>query len=161
MPRTNFWSRPVRLVSGGCIAALLAGSTLTAQETENPWAPDRAEPGSVEKIRDYTTAPEYLPRTVAYVPESDRVPSPTDVLGHLAGAPGELSSVAQVHNYFRKLASATDRVRIETIGTSEEGREILLAIVSSAENLAQLDRYRDITNELAEPRRTSAAKMQQ
>jgi hypothetical protein len=31
----------------------------------------------------------------------------------------------------------------------------------SAENLAQLDRYRDITNELAEPRRTSAAKMQQ
>ena len=67
------------------------------------WAPDRPEPGSVEKIREYTTAPEFLPESVAYVPDSDTVPSPTEVLGHLAGAPDELSSVSKVHGYFRAL----------------------------------------------------------
>src|SRR5688572_30197820 len=42
-------------------------------ETEDTgvWEPDRPEPGSVEKIREYTTAPEFLPETVSYVPDSD------------------------------------------------------------------------------------------
>ena len=40
---------------------------------------------------------------------------------------------------FRRLAEASPRVRVETIGTTEEGREILLAIVSSEANLDRLD----------------------
>src|SRR5207253_3195298 len=127
----------------------------TAPASDASWAPDVPEPGSVEKIREYTTAPEYLAESVSYVPESARVPSPTKALGHLAGAPDELSRVADVHGYFRKLAAATDRVRVEVIGTSEEGREILLAMVSDPENLAALDRYKGITGQLADPRRTS------
>ncbi|HEV2853632.1 MAG TPA: M14 family zinc carboxypeptidase [Thermoanaerobaculia bacterium] len=119
------------------------------------WAPDRPEPGSVEKIREYTTAPEFLPESVAYVPDSETVPSPTKVLGHLAGAPDELSRVADVHGYFRRLDEASDRVRVQVIGTSEEGREILLALISDPENLADLDRYRDVTARLADPRQTS------
>jgi hypothetical protein len=119
------------------------------------YAPDRAEPGSVEKIREYTTAPEYLPESVAYVPDSDTVPSPGKVLGHLVGAPDELSRTAPIYDYFRRLAQATDRVRVETIGTSEEGREILLVQVSDAANLKDLDRYKSITSRLADPRRTS------
>src|SRR5262245_47116789 len=55
-----------------------------------PWLPDRPEPESVEKIRKYTTAPEFLPESVSYVPDSDTVPSPTKVLNHLARAPDEL-----------------------------------------------------------------------
>ncbi|HSU81747.1 MAG TPA: M14 family zinc carboxypeptidase, partial [Thermoanaerobaculia bacterium] len=122
---------------------------------ESSWAPDVPEPGSVEKIKEYTTAPEYLAESVSYVPDSATVPSPTKVLGHLVGAPDELSRVADVHGYFRKLAAATDRVRVEVIGTSEEGREMIVAFVSDAENLAALDRYKDITARLADPRRTS------
>jgi hypothetical protein len=109
----------------------------------------------VEKIKEYTTAPEYLPESVAYVPDSATVPSPTKGLGHLAGAPDELSRVADIHGYFRKLAAASDRVRIQVIGTSEEGREIIVALISDAENLAALDRYKDVTARLADPRRTS------
>ena len=120
-----------------------------------PWLPDRPEPGSVEKIREYTTAPEYLPESVSYVPDSEMVPSPTKVLGHLAGAPDELSRVADVHGYFRRLSEASDRVQTEVIGTSEEGREILLALISEPENLANLDRYKEVTARLADPRRTS------
>ena len=120
----------------------------------NPWAPDVPEPGSVEKIREYTTEARFLPEIVAYVPESATVPSPADVLGRIVGTPDALSKVAEIHGYFRRLDEASDRVRVEKIGTSEEGREILLAIVSDAENLAQLDRFRDITARLADPRRT-------
>lgn len=121
---------------------------------EGFWAPDRPESGSVEKIKEYTTGPEFLPESVAYVPDSETVPSPTKVLGHLVGAPDELSRVADVHAYFRRLDEASDRVQTQVIGTSEEGREMLLALVSDPENLAALDRYKDITARLADPRRT-------
>lgn len=130
-------------------------SAAPAVQTSGSWAPDRPEPGSVEKIKEYTTASEFLPESVAYVPDSDTVPSPTKALGHIAGAPDELSRVKDVHDYFRKLAQATDRVKVRVIGTSEEGREILLAMVSDPENLAALDHYKDVTARLADPRRTS------
>ena len=119
-----------------------------------PWAPDREEPGSADVISRYTTSEEYLPRSVAYVPESDTVPSPSDVLGHLAGVPGELSSVAEVHGYFRELAAASPRVWVEPVGISEEGRDLMLAVISSEENLADLDRLREISRALADPRRS-------
>jgi hypothetical protein len=129
-------------------------------EEPAPWAPDRAEPGSVEKIREFTTAPEFLPPSVAYMPDSDRVPSPTEFLGHLAGAPDELTHVERIHAYFRALAAAaSDRVRVQPIGTSEEGREMIVAVISSPENLARVERFREIARRLADPRRTSAAEM--
>lgn len=124
-------------------------------EESGAWAPDTPEPGSVEMIREHTTAPEFLPESVSYVPDSPTVPSPTEVLGHLAGAPDELSRVAQVHGYFRALDAASDRVQVQVAGTSEEGREILLALISDAANLAEIGRYREITSRLADPRATS------
>jgi hypothetical protein len=153
-------ARPVRFLIAAllCAGAALAQGAPPAQPSApaaGPWAPDRPETGSVEKIKEFTTAPEYLPESVAYVPDSETVPSPTKALGHLAGAPDELSRVADVHGYFRKLAAATDRVRVQVIGTSEEGREMIVALVSDAENLAALDRYKDVTARLADPRRTS------
>jgi hypothetical protein len=164
---------PLKLLVG---ALLLAPLMLAAQEPPSPppvvvvgdepipsgepggpepWLPDRAEAGSVEQIREYTTAPEFLPESVSYVPDSDTVPSPTEVLGHLAGAPDELSRVADVHGYFRRLDEASDRVQVRVIGTSEEGREMLLVLVSDPQNLAELDRWKDVTARLADPRRTS------
>lgn len=146
---------------------LLAGWPAPAQEPEpappaaepavaaEDFSPDRPEPGSVEKIKEYTTASEFLPAPVSYVPESDTVPSPGDVLGRIVGTPDELSKVAEVHGYFRRLDEASDRVELRTIGTTEEGREILLALISDPENLADLERWKEITARLADPRRTS------
>jgi hypothetical protein len=126
---------------------------------DGPWEPDTAEPGSVEAIRRHTTDEKYLPESVAYVPESPDVPSPGDVLGHVAGAEGLLSSVTEVHGYFRRLAEASPRVELRQIGTSEEGREILLAIVSDEANLGALDRIADVNRALADPRVTDRAAM--
>jgi len=118
------------------------------------WAPDRAEAESVERIKEHTTAPEFLPETVSYVPDSDTVPSPAKALGRITGTPGELDKTAEVNGYFKKLAETSDRVRVQTIGTSEEGREILLGVISDPANLAAVDHFKEITDKLSDPRRT-------
>jgi hypothetical protein len=118
----------------------------------DPYAPDAIEPGSVDAIREATTEERFLNPWVSYVPESPDVPSPTDVLGHIAGAPGELSRTSQIYGYMRALAKASPRVQVETIGTTEEGREILLVIVADEGVIGDLGRYREATAALADPR---------
>jgi len=54
----------------------------------------------------------------------------------------------------RALEKASPRVKIFTIGHSEEGRETLLVAVSEEANLRKLDRYREINAKLADPRKT-------
>jgi len=126
-----------------------------AAPASNPYAPDIPEPGSVEAIAKFTTEPRFGSPWVAYVPASDTVISPTRYLGRVVGAEGELSSVSQIYGYFRKLAETTPRVRVETIGRSEEGREILLIAVSDEAGIRDLDRLKEDTAALADPRRTS------
>jgi hypothetical protein len=142
-----------------CIAIGTAALASAGYGETDIHAPDIPEPGSVEAIAEYTTAPEYLPVSVSYLPESDTVPSPRDILGRVSGAPGELSTVSEVHGYFRRLAQASPRVLADTIGTSVEGREILLAVVSSRESLGALGRWRETTRRLADPRGTDREAM--
>jgi len=136
------------------IAAICAASAaLSANAAAGPaYAPDTPEPGSVEAIAEATTDPKFLSPWVAYVPDSPDVPSPTDFLGHIAGAPGELSHTADVYGYFRALAAASPRVVVETIGTTEEGRDIILAAIADDEGIRDLSQLRDATARLADPR---------
>ncbi|MFM7272584.1 MAG: hypothetical protein ACKO4A_01855, partial [Gammaproteobacteria bacterium] len=102
--------------------ALASGASLQAQ--------DRPEPGTTEAIRAATTDPRFLPASLALLPESDTVPSPSDQLGRIAGAPGELVDTAQAHAYLRALAAASPRARLVPIGRSEQGREILMLAIA-------------------------------
>jgi hypothetical protein len=136
------------------VLSCVAASAPALRAAENPYAPDTPEAGSVDSIAAFTTSPEYLPASVSYVPASETVPSPTRVLGHLAGAPNELSDTATIYDYYRKLAAASPRVRLEKIGTSVEGRDILLVLISDEANLAKIDRWREINAKLADPRTT-------
>ena len=122
--------------------------------------PDVAEPGSREAIAQATTDPRFLSPWVAYTPDSSIVPSPAKFLGHVAGAPGELTRTDKIFAYYRALAAATPRVKVETIGRSEDGREILLVIVGDESSLAQLDQVRADMADLADPRRTDEAAME-
>ncbi len=133
------------------VLALLPGALANAADP----APDAAEPGSIEAIAKFTTEPRFLSSWVAYVPASATVPSPTKFLGHVAGAEGELSRTTQIYGYFRELAKATPRVRVEVIGKSEEGRDILLVAIADEEGIRNLDRLKAATAALADPRTTS------
>ncbi len=123
--------------------------------SENPYAPDIPEPGSVEAIARDTTDPRFVSPWVAYVPESESVPSPADFLGHIAGAAGELARTDQIYSYFRELERKTKRVKVEVIGKTEEGREILLAIIADETGIQNLEQLKTATAQLADPRKTT------
>ncbi|MGA7992498.1 MAG: M14 family zinc carboxypeptidase [Thermoanaerobaculia bacterium] len=123
-------------------------------------AADVSEPGARDAIAAATTEPQFLSPWVADVPDSPTIPTPTKFLGHIAGAPGELTRTKKIYAYFRALAAATPRVKVETIGTTEEGREIILAIVGDEKNLARLGALRADMAALADPRKTSEAEME-
>src|SRR6266540_5006050 len=121
---------------------------------------DTPEPGTRAAIAAATTEPRFLSPWVADLPQSATVPSPTQYLGHIVGAPGELTRTARIFAYYRALAAATPRVNVETIGTTEEGREILLVVVGDEKSVADLDRARADMAALADPRKTDEAAME-
>jgi len=93
--------------------------------------------------------------TTTHSARQQSVPSPRDVLGFTPGDDYKLADFSQVRDYFRKLDAASDRVQVSSAGTSTEGREMLVAVISSEANLAQLDRYKDIARKLARVRGVS------
>jgi hypothetical protein len=118
---------------------------------------DSPEPGSVEAIAAATTDPHFVSPWVSYVPESSTVPSPEKFLGRIMGAPGELLGTEKTYAYARALAAASPRVRVFTIGHSEEGREILMLAIADEAGIRDLDRLKAATAALADPRRTDQA----
>src|SRR5207244_8130175 len=126
------------------VAALLVSALipLEGQTTARPLAsaslnlpPSATRPGRdpnqpideeyTRKIREYTTAPFFLSPLVDYLPASATVPTPKAVLGDIAGARNNLPYSKDVYTYMRILAKATPRVKVYSIGTSEEGREMI------------------------------------
>jgi hypothetical protein len=120
-------------------------------------SPDIPEPGSVEAIAAATTDPQLVSPWVSYVPQSGTVPSPEKFLGRIMGAPGELLGTEKTYAYARALAAATPRVRVFTIGHSEEGREIVILAIADEAGIRDLDRLKSATAALADPRHTDEA----
>ncbi len=87
-----------------------------------------------------------VPATVA------QVPTPESVLGFEPGADYKLANYDQLLDYYSRLNEASDRVQVQTIGTTSMGRPMKLLFLSSANNLDDLDRWRDISSTLARAR---------
>jgi hypothetical protein len=135
------------------LALVAPWTTLLTAQT----ASDVPEPGSVEAIAAATGDPRFLSPWVSYLPKSDSVPSPLAFFRRIAGAPGEFVGSAQAYAYCRGLAAASPRVRVFTIGHSEEGREILMVAIADEAGIRDLDRLKTATASLADPRRTDPA----
>ncbi len=112
------------------------------------------------KIKEYTTEPFFLTELVDHLPASDRVPTPEKVLGYVIGTPNKLTYTADIRRYMRELERTSPRVKVFSMGRSEEGRETILVAISDEANMQRLDRYREITSRLADPRRTPDAEAQ-
>ena len=87
--------------------------------------------------------------------QSKVIPEPKDVLGFTPGDDRKLASWGKVVEYFQKLAAASDRVKFEEIGKSTMGAPFVYATISAPENLAHLDEYKRIQDQLADPRKLS------
>jgi hypothetical protein len=105
------------------------------------------------KIREYTTAPYFNSPLTDYLPASPDVPTPKAVLGDVAGAPGKLPYAEDVYKYMRMLERARpERVKVYTIGTTEEGREMIAVAIASEQLMSKLEENRARLTKLADPR---------
>jgi hypothetical protein len=105
-----------------------------------------------KKIKEYTTETFFNSPLTEYLPASKTVPTPKAVLGDIAGAPNILPYSTEVYRYMRMLEKASPRVKVFTIGHTEEGREMIAVAVASEHLLATLDENRARLAKLADPR---------
>src|SRR5689334_3795512 len=130
-----------------------AGSSSLISSTRPGRNPDQPiDEEYTRKIREYTTEPFFLSPLVDYLPASSTVPTPKAVLGDIAGARNNLPYSKDVYAYMRMLAKATPRVKVLSIGTTEEGREMIAVAVASDSLMANLDRNKANLAKLADPR---------
>ena len=145
--------KPKSLRSCLAVAAIALAAPLSAFDSLPARDPAQAvDEEYTKKIREYTTETFFLSPLVDYLPASATVPTPKAVLGDVAGAPGRLPYSADVYRYFRMLEKATPRVKVRTIGTTEEGREMIAVAVASEKLLAAMDENRARLAKLADPR---------
>src|SRR2546421_7171170 len=105
-----------------------------------------------KKIREYTTETYFNSPLTDYLPASPNVPTPKAVLGDVSGAPGKLPYAEDVYKYMRMLEKASPRVKVFSIGTTEEGREMIAVAIASESLLAKLEENRARLTKLADPR---------
>src|SRR5271169_4213865 len=127
---------------------ILVASGLPAQQLDT---------GYTAKIKQYTTEPFFSTELVDHLPASDSVPTPEKILGYAIGTPNKLTYTKDIYRYMRALEAASKRVKVFSIGKSEEGRDTLIVAVSDEANIAKLDRFKQITARLADPRKTTDA----
>jgi Zinc carboxypeptidase len=78
-----------------------------------------------------------------------QVPTPESVLGYKPGADFKLATYDDALGYFRKLAAASNRIKLVDVGKTSEGRDWSIAFISDPANLEQLEHYKDISRRLA------------
>jgi Zinc carboxypeptidase len=151
--------RPTVILTALASLVVLGGSPAVAQTAGgNAAVPPGRSPSQpidadyTRKIHDYTTEPFFLSPLVDYLPASTTVPTPAAVLGDIAGAPNILPYSTDVYRYMRMLEKASPRVKVFSIGRTEENREMIAVAVASEALIAHLDANRAKLAKLADPR---------
>ncbi|MEQ1643820.1 MAG: M14 metallopeptidase family protein [Pyrinomonadaceae bacterium] len=80
------------------------------------------------------------------------MPSPKSVLGFYPTDDKTIADWRQIHDYFTKLDKASNKVAVREIGKTTNGMPLIVAFISSADNIKNLDKYRQISAKLADPR---------
>ncbi|MFZ1806163.1 MAG: M14 family zinc carboxypeptidase, partial [Cyclobacteriaceae bacterium] len=88
---------------------------------------------------------------LSVITTSAQIPTPKETLGFEAGADFHLATYEQSIAYLKKLEAATDKLKLIQIGYTSEGREWYFALISSKENLDNIDNIKSITKRLAHP----------
>ncbi len=81
--------------------------------------------------------------------QAQTIPSPKSHFGFNIGDNYHLATFTQTEAYFKKLAAASNKVKLQVIGKTEEGRNQYMLIVSDPSNIKQLDKYKSISQKMA------------
>jgi len=80
---------------------------------------------------------------------AQRVPPPEEILGFKVGADFHLASYEQAIEYLRALEQASPMIKLFEIGKTGMGQPMIYAVISSADNMAKLDRFKEISKRLS------------
>lgn len=139
---------------------LVPGVLSAQQNTIDTRDPNQKQDSVYAKdYANWLANPKHGSPLVDHLPVVPGVPSPRDILGYNIGAPRTLTYNADQLRYYRALAAATPRVRIETIGKSDEGRELVVVWISSEANMAKLEQNRKNLAKIADPRGMTEAQV--
>jgi len=146
------------------LTATLLAPPATAQQavTETRDPRQQQDPEFAKAYAKWTTEPRYGSPLVDHLPKVSGIPTPKDVLGYYIGQPKTLTYYADALKYYRALEKAAPgRVKIETIGKSDEGRELVIVWISSEANIRNLATNRANLAKIADPRGMSEAQVNQ
>ena len=80
------------------------------------------------------------------------VTSPEEFYGFKMGEDKKLARWDKIVEYFALIDSQSERIKVVELGKSTEGNPLTLAYVSSSENLAKLDKYKEMSWDIAHPK---------
>ena len=150
------------LIVGACVLAMTVALLGAQQPDTDTRDPNQAQDAAFAQLyKEWTGDARYGSPLVDHLPIVKGIPTPKDVLGYHIGAPRKLTYYADILKYYRALAAATPRVQVETIGRSDEGRELVVVWVSSEPNMKALQANRDRLAKIADPRGRSEAEIRQ
>ena len=129
-------------------AAVPAGRSVASSTQDEDFA---------KSVKEWTTSPEFLSPLVDHLPRVKGVPTPKDVLGYHVGTPKRLTKTAEALAYYRALEKASPRLRVTTIGKTDEGRDVTVVYIASESTMKQLDTHIANLGRLADPRGLSEA----
>ena len=155
---------PIRPFAAGALLALALASASApiGAQAKKPAVPQKQDEEYTKLIKQHLQDPRITTELVDHLPASDTVPTPLKFFGRAVGTPGELTYAKDIHRYYEALAKAAPgRAKFWKVGTTEEGRDIVLLAIADETTLRTLDRYRDMLGELTDPRKTSDARAQQ
>ncbi len=92
-------------------------------------------------------------RPIDRVTRTAAVPSPKSVLGFEPGDDRTIADWSQITNYFNLLDKSSDRVLVQNLGQSTLKRPLIVAFISARENILALNKYKEIQQQLADPRK--------
>ena len=152
---TKRLSLPLAL-AGLLTIALFFPSRVTAQR-----APQRIDQEYTALIQKHLQDARITTELVDHLPASATVPSPLKFFGRIVGTPGELTYAKDIHRYYQALAAASPRARYWKIGTTEEGRDIVVLAIADEASIRSLDKYRYALQALTDPRATTEREARQ
>ena len=103
------------------------------------------------RVSKFTRAvlPVFLVLALISSASSQTIPKPEDIIGFKPGADFHLATYKQAIEYFNALEKSTSRMKIFSMGETAMGQDMIYMVISSEDNMRNLDRYREISARLA------------
>ena len=148
-------------VALAAVVLTLGPSALIAQSKSAAASGQKVDAEYTAKIKAATPDPRITTELIDHMPASDKVPSPLKFFGYVPGEPGHMTYYKDIVRYYEALEKASPRVKLFKFGVTDEGRDMVALAVADEATIKQLDKYKQITARLTDPRKIADAEAKQ